>query len=423
MAEFGAKSCSNPGCPLHDFLPYTCPACDRVFCTEHYSISAHVCEKGQAYLASRNDGDAAIPAAGARRPHPLPSSKPSEVMAAVTSRFDGREDELNTKVSHYNIKTSASEGYGNSGSVAADRRLKDAKIALDRAPTEKEKRVSSQVLKMLVKSKAVGDKNLRMEDRFFLEVHYWNNDQDVHNLFFSRLWTVGRVLDEIVKTRRHFLRLEPELKDAPLELARSDSRGKLPAGGVLHDLAPRLQSFDAVTVRPQVPIDPAVAEEKNAEVVSGSELSVNPACVQQIEEGKVEAEQLSRGDDESGADAANTGNEGLSVMEKGEDSGGARKRSVGSSDAAAAMKNIEGGMTIAVGHGKTVHLLSGILNCETVLDLKRRLEPLTGVPFMRQKLVFKGILRDADLVGETKIVDGAKLMLLGTPASGGANRK
>ena len=76
-----------------------------------------------------------------------------------------------------------------------------------------------------------------------------------------------------------------------------------------------------------------------------------------------------------------------------------------------------------VGHGKTVHLLSGILNCETVLDLKRRLEPLTGVPFMRQKLVFKGILRDADLVGETKIVDGAKLMLLGTPASGGANRK
>ena len=117
----------------------------------------------------------------------------------------------------------------------------------------------------------------------------------------------------------------------------------------MHDLAPRLQSFDAVTVRPQVPIDPAVAEEKNAEVVSGSELSVNPACVQQIEEGKVEAEQLSRGDDESDADAANTGNEGLSVMEKGEDSGGARKRSVGSSDAAAAMKNIEGGMTIAVG--------------------------------------------------------------------------
>lgn len=50
-----------------------------------------------------------------------------------------------------------------------------------------------------------------------------------------------------------------------------------------------------------------------------------------------------------------------------------------------------------------------------MLDIKRRLEPLTGVPFVRQKLVFKGILRDSDLVGATKITDGAKVMLLGAP--------
>lgn len=58
-----------------------------------------------------------------------------------------------------------------------------------------------------------------------------------------------------------------------------------------------------------------------------------------------------------------------------------------------------------------------------MLDVKRRLEPLTGVPFVRQKLVFKGILRDGDLVRDTKIVDGAKLMLLVAPESNRVARK
>lgn len=52
------------------------------------------------------------------------------------------------------------------------RLLKNAQIAVDKAMTAKGKRVSTQVHRMLLKSKAVGDKKLRMEDRFFLEVHY-----------------------------------------------------------------------------------------------------------------------------------------------------------------------------------------------------------------------------------------------------------
>lgn len=68
-----------------------------------------------------------------------------------------------------------------------------------------------------------------------------------------------------------------------------------------------------------------------------------------------------------------------------------------------------------VGHGKAVYQLEGISPECSVLDIKRRLEPLTGVPFVRQKLLFKGVLRDGDLVGATKIVEGAKVMLLGSP--------
>lgn len=50
---------------------------------------------------------------------PLPSSKPSEVMAAVKARFDGREGELNATVTHYNIK--ASEGDGEQVAGAPDK--------------------------------------------------------------------------------------------------------------------------------------------------------------------------------------------------------------------------------------------------------------------------------------------------------------
>lgn len=51
--------------------------------------------------------------------------------------------------------------------------MKNSQLAMDKAATEKGKRVSTQVYRMLLKAKAVGDKKLRMEDRFFLEVHYW----------------------------------------------------------------------------------------------------------------------------------------------------------------------------------------------------------------------------------------------------------
>lgn len=67
--------------------------------------------------------------------------------------------------------------------------------------------------------------------------------------------------------------------------------------------------------------------------------------------------------------------------------------------------------------------MGGVLPDQSVLDIKRRLEPLTGVPFVRQKLVFKGVLRDTDLVGATKIIEGVKVMLLGAPAPSPAAKK
>lgn len=56
------------------------------------------------------------------------------------------------------------------------------------------------------------------------------NDTEVHYLFFSRLWTVGRALDDILKARRRHLRLEPGEEGRSLELARAGSLEGLPTG-------------------------------------------------------------------------------------------------------------------------------------------------------------------------------------------------
>ena len=43
--EFGTlgRRCSVDGCRQHDYLPFTCSACDMVHCSEHRSVWAHEC--------------------------------------------------------------------------------------------------------------------------------------------------------------------------------------------------------------------------------------------------------------------------------------------------------------------------------------------------------------------------------------------
>lgn len=41
------QHCSLPSCNLLDFLPIKCELCGLVFCKEHYSVTAHKCEKYQ----------------------------------------------------------------------------------------------------------------------------------------------------------------------------------------------------------------------------------------------------------------------------------------------------------------------------------------------------------------------------------------
>ena len=68
---------------------------------------------------------------------------------------------------------------------------------------------------------------------------------------------------------------------------------------------------------------------------------------------------------------------------------------------------------LVVKAGKAKHDIEVDPTAETIADLKTKLHALTQVPPAMQKLMFKGKLNDGDKIGETKLKDGAKLMMVG----------
>ena len=75
-----------------------------------------------------------------------------------------------------------------------------------------------------------------------------------------------------------------------------------------------------------------------------------------------------------------------------------------------------GSWKLVVKAGKAKHEVE-VSTSETIADLKTKLHALTQVPPAMQKLMFKGKLNDGDKIGDTKLKDGAKLMMVGNTMS------
>ena len=73
-----------------------------------------------------------------------------------------------------------------------------------------------------------------------------------------------------------------------------------------------------------------------------------------------------------------------------------------------------GGWTLHCQHGKNKHSVV-IDPALTVLNLKERLQEVTGVPTGLMKLMTKFMLKDADVISSTKLKDKAKVKVVGNP--------
>ena len=71
------------------------------------------------------------------------------------------------------------------------------------------------------------------------------------------------------------------------------------------------------------------------------------------------------------------------------------------------------GLTFSVRYGKTTIPLEGFQPTQTILELKEKVREHTGVEVKTMKLIFKGLLKDDDRIQDTKLVNNAKVTVMG----------
>lgn len=237
---------------------------------------------------------------------------------------------------------------------------------------------------MLIKSKATGRKDLHEDDRYYLEISLppkvssASSENVVIYRYFSRLWTVGRALDEIVQEHKHMLSEIPPGHQRRLWNLRTDKL--LPVGGRLYELSPEeLVICESVMIKT---LPAQVIMEHHALPAEG--------CVNATseEEANIIAQVLVE---------SHEGGEVVppSSLQEPQD---------------------PKAVSITVTHGKNVHVVSfseGEWASGTVLDLKRKLTDLTQIQHNKQKLLYKGLLPDTARLADGKLKKDCKVIMMG----------
>lgn len=239
-----------------------------------------------------------------------------------------------------------------------------------------------QVRSMLIKSKATGRNELHEHDRYYLEISLPPKDSSgsSENIliyrYFSRLWTVGRALDEIVQEQMHMLIEVRPGHQRQLWNLRTDKL--LPLNGRLYEFSPEeLVLCDSVMIKT---LPAQVALEKHTLPAKGCE-----GAASEEEAIKSVPEIVESHSDEVGPPSLREPQDPKAV-------------------------------SIIVTHGKNIHVISFSEEewaSGTVLDLKRKLTTLTQVQHNKQKLLYKGLLPDTTRLADGKLKKDCKVIMMG----------
>lgn len=144
-----------------------------------------------------------ISAAGAapQAPKPDGAAQPSALLLrAHEGRFDGAAPLCGAEGDRHNVRGQRADREAAAARDATAARIGAAADRRDAASTGSGKRASEQVRRMMIKSHAVGRPALRREDRLHFEVHVEGREGTTPlYLYFSRMWTVGRALEDLVR--------------------------------------------------------------------------------------------------------------------------------------------------------------------------------------------------------------------------------
>jgi hypothetical protein len=181
-------ACSEAGCRTRDFLPFLCNVCNGLFCLEHRSCSAHNCAESS---CNRDSHAVSSPQASS-------SGSVSAMFDAVATRHDIMEGNA------ANPKTHAAPVKGSLG-TSVKGQLNEATISkVDKLRSSSSLRardvnINKATTKILLKSKAGGNKSIPVEMRVYLQLTFPASKVRVVH-FFSKRSAVSEALQLVANT-------------------------------------------------------------------------------------------------------------------------------------------------------------------------------------------------------------------------------
>lgn len=453
--------CDHENCNVHDFLPFKCDKCDGSFCLSHRSWSEHSC-RGLLEETNRNNKDITENESGN-----IWTQSYQTIVGSIFGRHDGTDSSKPKE--HFPIASSK---------LPLDETTEKAEVKMSRldsisksSSSTKERNISIKTKQMLMKSKAIGNENICIDDRFYINIHFITTDKKIP-MYFSKTSIVGEVLEYIAKQAtllafgcpsrpvnlslcfQHStkswsewdrkLRLDESVVDcddveviiistgevmkqqAEYDVSRqAKTDTSKESASAAEPLAESSNGAQAADVSPlaRFTLDPNIVYKKGdavtyvssaGETASAVVMGVHLDDVPTYYTIKVEETGRERQTDAS------------RLMPRTAATSGAAQ-STAYAAASETELGVEGGMTINVMCGTVTQTVPGLLPSHTVLDLKKGIVRYTtflsssgssssgGVTGLRtpQKLIFKGtVLKDKQTLAQAKLFSGCKVLLI-----------
>ncbi len=199
MAELPnlGKHCSAADCQQLDFLPFECKHCTSVFCKEHFPLEAHSCSSKTSVTVTekrRNQDVYACSVDGCAKKELTPVICPRcAVQVCLAHRA-----ELDHRCSKYEAPK---ETMVKTKEVVADIARKNEAAASRDKPkmlrNVKSQKTAAKVQLMKLKQRANGNQSLPQEERVYFKLVLPKSKGGFAETFVSKLWTVGRTIDEV----------------------------------------------------------------------------------------------------------------------------------------------------------------------------------------------------------------------------------
>ena len=201
------KHCDLEGCNLLDFLPVTCNYCLKIFCKEHFSYVEHNCAEWKT-ISQKTSNPA--PTLQKFNCHFLECRRLEETEIVcpkcqqnfcMVHRLE-KDHQCGYKKPEYMPKTAELVSQ-----IVKQNQEKQTNILDVTAPKSKNikaQKTAAKVQLMKLKSTAVGQKNVSLNDRIYFKIYYplskaatLKGSEKCKGVYVSKSWSFGKVLDII----------------------------------------------------------------------------------------------------------------------------------------------------------------------------------------------------------------------------------